>query len=65
MYNYTYVLLFTQAELEKSMTRLKVEKAELVSELREEQAKSEMILDDLRKSNDVSGMSYLRYQYCT
>ena len=41
------------------MTRLKVEKAELVSELREEQTKSEMILDDLRKSTDVSSKSFL------
>ena len=47
-------MIFKQAELEKALTRLKVEKAELSSELREETAKGQMILDDLRRSNDVS-----------
>eukprot|EP00794_Sanderia_malayensis_P006173 gene6173-6884_t len=43
----------TRDELEKAVTRLKVDKAELESELREERTQSEMILDDLRKSNEV------------
>ena len=41
------------------MTKLRVEKAQLDSELREEQAKSEMLLQDLRKSNQVSDTQQL------
>eukprot|EP00795_Rhopilema_esculentum_P002426 gene2426-18079_t len=43
----------SRAELDRAITRLKVEKAELESELREEQGKCEMILSDLRQSNEA------------
>ncbi len=41
--------------------RLKVDKAELESALREEKSQAEMLLDDLRQSNDVS----ISLKYCS
>ena len=57
------LLSYFQAELDRAVTRLKVEKAELESELREEQGKCEIILSDLRQSNEVC-LSFYVMQLC-
>ena len=54
----------SQAQLEKMVTKLKVEKAQVEASLREEEAKCGMLLKEVKDANEVSLVASL-IGYCS
>lgn len=52
-YNSPKLPFFSQAQLEKMVTKLKVEKAQVEASLREEEAKCGMLLKEVKDANEV------------
>ncbi len=48
------IAFISQAQLEKMVTKLKVEKAQVEASLREEEAKCGMLLKEVKDANEVS-----------
>ena len=55
------IFFLSQAQLEKMVTKLKVEKAQVESSLREEEAKCGMLLREVKDANEVSTDIYFVY----
>lgn len=49
-------IFLSQAQLEKMVTKLKVEKAQVEASLREEEAKCGMLLKEVKDANEVSAV---------